>query len=173
VLVFMQKILIIDTSILCVYLEIPGKETCGSQNDNWTKDRVDQKIIEEEKIGTTFVLPLATIIETGNHIAQIKKGDRYTPAQKLVGLIEKVADETTPWASFTRQQDLWDSHQLKRLAYQWLKGVTQGLSMGDVSISSVADDYAKYPFQVEILTGDEGLKSLEPSPQLSQPRRRK
>jgi hypothetical protein len=68
--------------------------------EGYISSKERKKIAEEEKVGTTFVLPLAAIIETGNHITQIKKGDRYTPAQKLVDLIEKVADETTPWASF-------------------------------------------------------------------------
>ena len=27
----MKKVLIIDTSILCVWLKVPGKETCGTK----------------------------------------------------------------------------------------------------------------------------------------------
>ena len=29
----MKKVLIIDTSILCVYLGVPGKEACGSKGN--------------------------------------------------------------------------------------------------------------------------------------------
>lgn len=32
----MRKVLIIDTSILCVWLQVAGMETCGPNNDRWT-----------------------------------------------------------------------------------------------------------------------------------------
>ena len=66
-----KHILIIDTSILCVWLQIPGMEECGRDSDKWTFKRVDEKVNKERKDGTDFVLPIATIIETGNHIAHI------------------------------------------------------------------------------------------------------
>lgn len=61
----MQKVLIVDTSILCAWLGVPGKETCGAKSDRWDQNKVKQKIEAEKKQNTTFVLPLATIIETG------------------------------------------------------------------------------------------------------------
>ncbi|MEA5512441.1 hypothetical protein [Nodularia sp. UHCC 0506] len=63
----MQKVLIIDTSILCVYLAVPGKETCGTDNDKWDKSRVEACFQLEQEQGTQFILPLATIIENSNH----------------------------------------------------------------------------------------------------------
>ena len=66
----MKRVLIIDTSILCVWLGVPALDSCGPATDKWDKQRVDEKIQAEEASHTTFVLPLATIIETGNHIAQ-------------------------------------------------------------------------------------------------------
>ncbi len=66
----MRKVLILDTSILCVWLDVPGMEGCGPDSDRWDKLRVEEKIQEEEQNRTTFVLPLASIIETGNHIAK-------------------------------------------------------------------------------------------------------
>ena len=44
----MRKILVIDTSILCVMLNVPGKETCGSQGDFWDKQRVDRIIVFQD-----------------------------------------------------------------------------------------------------------------------------
>lgn len=66
----MRKVLIIDTSILCVRLGVPGMETCGTKDDVWDKQRVDEKVKMETGASTTFVLPLASIIESGNHIAR-------------------------------------------------------------------------------------------------------
>ena len=78
----MRKVLIIDTSILCVWLQVAGMEACGPDNDRWTYERVCRKIAEELEQGTTFILPVATIIETGNHIAHAN-GNRFTMANKL------------------------------------------------------------------------------------------
>ena len=59
----MKKVLVIDTSVLCVWLKVPGKETCGPSNALVTYEMVSEKIEEEKKKRTTFILPLATIIE--------------------------------------------------------------------------------------------------------------
>lgn len=45
----MKKVLIIDTSILCVYLEVTGKTTCGSNNNQWNKQRVDELLEKKNK----------------------------------------------------------------------------------------------------------------------------
>ena len=111
----MKKVLIIDTSILCVYLGVPGKETCGSKGNKWNKIQVDEKLKKEEEAKTTFVLPLATIIETGNHIAQAST-KRYEIAEKLANLMKLTADNQTPWAAFIEPSVLWNSENLKQLA---------------------------------------------------------
>ncbi|MEN9443650.1 MAG: hypothetical protein RIS47_540, partial [Bacteroidota bacterium] len=76
----MNKVLMIDTSILCVWLKVPNMDTCGSDANRWDFDHVNSKIETEIQQGTRMILPLATIIETGNHIAQAN-GDRYKAAQ--------------------------------------------------------------------------------------------
>jgi len=42
-----RKILIMDTSILCCWLRVPGKETAGPNHDQWTPDRIE-KLIDKE-----------------------------------------------------------------------------------------------------------------------------
>lgn len=160
----MTKILIIDTSILCVYLGIPGKETCGDDNDKWDKQRVDARFLEEEQQGTDFILPLATIIETGNHIAQANS-KRYEIAQAFADILTKVADGVIPWKIFTTQiEELWNAEKLKLLAVEWPSLAARKISIGDATIKTVAEYYAKSSstFQVEIFTGDGGLKAYEP-----------
>lgn len=80
----MRKVLILDTSVLCVLLKVSDKETCGPSNDLITYDKVSEKIEKEKSEGTTFILPLASIIETGNHIAH-SSGNR----KKLVKILQK------------------------------------------------------------------------------------
>ena len=45
----MRKVLIIDTSILCVWLKVPGMNSCGHADDSWDRARVQKKIQKEEK----------------------------------------------------------------------------------------------------------------------------
>jgi hypothetical protein len=82
------------------------------------------------------------------------------------------ADNQTPWAAFTQQSELWNSEQIKQLADEFPQLATQKLSLGDASIKRVADYYAKSGYEVEILTGDGGLKSYEPAKPPLIPRRK-
>ena len=168
----MRKVLIIDTSILGVYLGVPGKDTCGSDKNQWDKKRVDDLLKKEEKESTTFVLPLAAIVETGNHIAQASS-KRYEMAQALAEIMAKAADEKTPWAAFTDQSILWEAEGLKKLAVEWPNLAVQKISIGDATIKTVAEYYAKIGFQVEILTGDDGLRAYQPTTPVPMPRRRR
>ncbi|MEH2388420.1 MAG: hypothetical protein V7K14_22140 [Nostoc sp.] len=159
----MRKVLIIDTSILCVYLGVPGKETCASDNDKWDQKRVKARFQAEERQKAKFILPLATIIETGNHIAQAKSR-RYEIAQAFADILVKVADGLIPWGVFeTQVGELWNSEQLKQLAMEWLTLASRRISIGDATIKTVAEYYAKTSstFQVEIFIGDGGLKAYE------------
>ena len=47
----MRKVLVIDTSVLCVWLKVPGKETCGPSNALVTYEMVSEKIEKEKKKG--------------------------------------------------------------------------------------------------------------------------
>ncbi len=165
----MQKVLIFDTSILCVWLQVPGKETCGSTDDRWEKERVDDVIAREVQAQTILVLPLATIIETGNHISQAAS-QRYEKAQALARIMEDAADEKTPWAAFTQQSDLWSAKGLKQLATELPNLAMQKISIGDATIKTVAEYYSRRGSIVEILTGDKGLKAYEP---ITLPQRRR
>lgn len=167
----MKKVLVIDTSILCVWLGVTGRETCGRDGDRWDKERVEKLLHRERKEGATLVLPLASIIETGNHIAQ-GRGDRHAEAKKLGELMAEAADGRSPWAAFTHQQDLWDAAALKELAKRWPPFAAQKLSIGDATIEDVARYYERMGSRVEILTGDRGLKAREPARPPPVPRRR-
>jgi hypothetical protein len=168
----MKRILILDTSILCIWLEVPGMETCGPDRDLWNRRRVREKIELEMERETIFVLPLATIIETGNHIARASHS-RKERGDALADLMRKSADQRTPWAAFSEQSVLWSPEKLKSLADSWPDLAARRLSLGDATIKDVAEHYAKMGCAVEILTGDQGLKSYEPAVPPLVPRRRR
>jgi hypothetical protein len=158
-----RVILVIDTSVLCVHLAVPGKETCGPSSDTWDHERVAQKLKDAEGNGDQIVVPIAAVIETGNHIANVK-GDRYSAAARFCSLLQQAASEEAPWSWFANHDEHWDAAALRVYSLTWAEQAKQGLSLADVSISKVADYYARAGRKVEILTGDAGLKRLEPVP---------
>ncbi len=129
--------------------------------------------INEELAGkTTFVLPLASIIETGNHIVQANHS-RKERGEALADLMRKSAEQESPWAAFSDQSKLWSAEKLKALADCWPELAAQKFSLGDATIKDVAEYYAQVGYAVEILTGDQGLKAYEPLVPVAVPRRRR
>lgn len=167
-----RKVLILDTSILCCWLRVPGKDTAGSGQSQWDYDKVLALLNKERKQRSLFVLPIASLIETGNHIAQCK-GDRHQLASALGQCLLDAANEASPWAAFTDQSALWETAQLQELAAAWPPLAASGLGIADATIKHVAEHYAEAGFRVEILTGDQGLKSYEPLHAPLAPRRRR
>jgi hypothetical protein len=166
-----KKVLVLDTSILCCWLRVPGKDTAGSAEDLWTHDRISTLLTVEREAESIFVLPIASLIETGNHIAQCN-GNRYQLAISLSKHLSDAADANTPWAAFTDQSAPWDTSNLLELADTWPDLAVGGTSIGDATIKNVAEYYAQAAYIVEILTGDEGLKAYEPIKPIVIPRRR-
>lgn len=167
-----RHVLIIDTSVLCCWLRVAGKETAGPDGDQWDHQRISTLIEQERENQSTFVLPIATLIETGNHIA--KAGERrYECANELANHLRAAADAQSPWAAFTDQSPLWETHALRTLADSWPDLAAGGLSIGDATIKDVAEYYAQAGYHVEILTGDQGLKAYEPEEPAPIPRRRR
>jgi hypothetical protein len=167
-----KNVLILDTSVLCCWLQVPGKEEAGPIDDRWNYKRIHQLLEAECNKGSTLVLPIATLIETGNHIAQASS-QRFELATRLATYLREAAEAQSPWAAFTQQSPLWQPENLKRLADTWPPLANGGMSMGDVTIKDVAEYYANAGYLVEILTGDAGLKAYEPAKKPpSIPRRR-
>jgi hypothetical protein len=80
----------IDTCVLCNLLPVPGRD----QN---SKEIRDEMLIRRE-LGERFILPVSTIIETGNHIAHMNNGhDRRVAAEKFTGMLKLSMDGKAPW----------------------------------------------------------------------------
>lgn len=131
---------------------------CG----NWNIENVTDKIEHSITSGSTLVIPMAVIIETGNHIAHAT-GDRYPIVNRFVELIYKTIDGETPWAAFTKQKDLWEDDALRALMARWKDAAISGQSLGDASIVDVANFYSGLGnYDVEIFTADLELSSYSP-----------
>lgn len=67
----------------------------GKSNQERSSELVEEMDLRRAD-GERFVIPITTIIETGNHIAQCD-GDRRTVAQRLVKLLRMAANGDAPW----------------------------------------------------------------------------
>lgn len=167
-----RRVLVVDTSVFCCWLRIPGKDTAGPDDDRWDHSRINALLIEEQRQGSTLVLPIATVVETGNHIAQANS-ERFERARELAEHLSAAVDARSPWAAFTDQSVLWDNDNLRRLAAEWPPLAAGGLTIGDATIKAVAEYYARTGWDVRIITGDQGLKAYEPERVAPVPRRRR
>lgn len=167
----MARYLVIDTSILCVYLRVPGFATCGPREDTWDYERVAAKIEAAKKEDSTLVLPIATLIETGNHISQVKGHDIRPYAEAFAIIIRNSVNSVEPWDAFSVQSELWSPEELLQYAERWPEQAANRVSLGDASIVRVAE-YLNKAADVEIFTGDGGLRALSPPPRSPRQRRR-
>jgi hypothetical protein len=155
----MGAICLIDTSIFLEILNVPHK---ASQSE-----LILQKLEEKIKARESLFLPMATILETGNHIAKAKKVDgnqRRICAEKFVNQVTQALEGKSPFTpiNFLKKEDLqgW----LKEFPDQAMRG--RGL--GDLSI---IHDWQKICDQnpsrrVYIWSLDKHLKGYNQTPKL-------
>jgi hypothetical protein len=86
-----QEVIFIDTSILCNIVPVPGF------NQDQEAVRAEMKELIEKK--AKFILPITTVIETGNHIAQLAGGnDRRESAERFSEILRLVVEHKAPWS---------------------------------------------------------------------------
>lgn len=106
----------IDTSVLCNLIDVPGR--------NQHRDELQAEFAALVHRGDTrFVIPVTTIIETGNHIANAG-GNRRAAAQRLQRFLELAVTDEPPWQLHAVT---WDAEFLDVLQ----RGGQTGMSMVD------------------------------------------
>lgn len=114
----------IDTSVMLNLLKIPSRCDKASEILGEFKDAVHA--------GENLILPLATIIETGNHIAHINDGNlRRSIAEKFVAFIRHSLDSESPWYYNSCELSKQD---LLYIANSFPQKATEKIGLGDVSI---------------------------------------
>jgi len=119
----MGAICLIDTSIFLEILKVPKKAN--------QSELIFQELKEKIEVGESLFLPMATILETGNHIAQNGDGNqRRICAAKFVAQVTQALEGKSPFnpINFLKKEDLqgW----LKEFPDQAMRG----RGMGDLSI---------------------------------------
>jgi len=135
----MGQVVFIDTSVMLNILDVPTMNT--------DRRPVLTEFIELQT-SATLVLPVATLIETGNHIAHISDGGlRRKLATTFETAIRGALSKNPPWVL---TGDAWNTSQM---AIAILDGnahrpraqelLTHGIGTGDVSILAEIDSYRK------------------------------
>ena len=128
----MSAVCLIDTSVFLNLLNVSGR--------NQQVDKVSEDYKTYVGMDCTFLLPMATIIETGNHIAQNGNGTiRRETAQRFVEAIKGAFDGNAPWqpSEFPSmaEVEIWiDTFPDYAGQNKSPQKITEGTSFGDLSI---------------------------------------
>lgn len=153
----MQSVVFVDTSVMCNLTRVPFLDQDAEQIISEMSRRTRED-------GALFILPITTVIETGNHIAQVKDGHkRRTTAERFVGFLEFIIAGKTPWAL---HDVAWNKEFLQML----IDGAGSGVSFldqssakvgaGDLCILAERDQYTQRTgVQATIWTLDTALDS--------------
>ena len=115
--------ILIDTSVMLEILNVPGKAQ--------VHDTVMDEFKKKADAGCSFFIPLATILESGNHIAQNGDGrQRLSCAKNFVELIEKSLDGESPFMLLK----FFDQDDLRKWLQEFPVSASRKESFGDFSI---------------------------------------
>ena len=159
----MSAVVIVDSSVLLNILDIPGR--------NQHVDAVLNRLGERIEAGDHLFIPMAAIVEVGNHIAHVANGvQRRGAAERFVREVRSALAGEAPWKpiNFPSNQDV----------LRWLEGfpeaATRRMGMGDLSIQQEWQTCcARYPLShVWVWTLDSDLAALDrPVPSASSRRK--
>jgi predicted nucleic acid-binding protein len=148
----MSAIVIVDTSVLLNILDVPGR--------NESRAEVLAELEKLIEASNHLFIPMAAIIEVGNHIAQLGNGAlRRAAAERFVAEVRKALADEAPWKPINFPSNLE--------VLSWLDAfpaaAMQGLGMGDLSIKEEWKDLcAKYRMsRVRVWTLDDDLAGLD------------
>lgn len=107
----MTEIELIDTSVFIFFVNIPQEVKSVAK-----KKEAADGLIARHKAGVQLILPIATIVETLQHIWRIENGgQRRRCANTFVKLVSDALDRTAPW-TFIRTT--WDESFVRGLLAQ-------------------------------------------------------
>ena len=118
-----MTICIVDTSVVCELLDIPMMASAP--------DDFRSLLHAKMEAGESLLLPMTSVIETGNHIGQNGDGrQRRASAVRFAGFVEKAVAGQLPFAP-TPLPDLED---ITSLLHEFPDWAATGSGLGDLSI---------------------------------------
>lgn len=119
----MSAIVLVDTSILLNVLDVPGF--------NQSREEVLNGFRQHIQNSDHLLLPMAAIIETGNHVAHVAHGQaRRLSAQRFVREMHKALQGEAPW----KPTHFPDNAQVLRWLDAFVDLAVREIGFGDLSI---------------------------------------
>ncbi|ETX02195.1 MAG: hypothetical protein ETSY1_04460 [Candidatus Entotheonella factor] len=151
----MSDICIVDTSVLCNLLRVPNRDQQYAKALSELDLYIDQ--------GHSLLLPLATIYETGNHIAQNGNGQqRRKTAERFVDQVRQAVRGENPFRPT-------QTHQVEEVL-EWLQmfpdRAMHGVGLADLTIIQIFHQQCQLNRvrQVFIWSYDQHLSGYNRSP---------
>lgn len=118
----MREVVLIDTSVLCHPLNVPGK---GDRHAE-----VREEFVGLHRAGVTLIVPMTAVIETGNHVAQNGNGTlRRRTAMAFENLILKALRNEMPLQLYP-----FDPARLEGLLANYTNWAVNEVGLGDQTI---------------------------------------
>jgi len=118
-----MSICLIDTSVFCNVVDVPGRNQQKAEVIARLKELVGQR--------TVLLLPLVAILETGNHIGQLSDGGRRRQsAERFVKQVSDAIDGKAPWTP----TPFVDAPELRAWLAEFPDHASRGSGLGDLSI---------------------------------------
>lgn len=122
-----MSIVLVDTSVFCEIVPVPGRSQ--------SRDEILEQLEEHIQNEATLLLPIATILETGNHIAHINDGrQRRVTAEQYVQLVQQALGNIEGPAPWTVPQPLLAPEDLQRYLNEFPDHAMREIGLGDLSI---------------------------------------
>lgn len=152
----MSEIVLVDTSVLMNALDVRGF------NQRRTEVLEEFESLIEE--GAHLFLPMAAVLEAGNHIAQLANGRiRRSTAELFAERIRQALDGEAPW----RPMQFPESATMATWLDEFPDAAMNGLGIGDLSIRKDWEALCeRYPLsRVRVWTLDRDLTGLDRRPE--------
>ena len=143
----MSAIVIVDTSVLLNIMDVPGR--------NQARVAVLNRLGELIERGDHLFIPMAAIVEVGNHIAHVANGaHRRAAAERFVLEVRKALSNEAPWKPI----NFPSNEEVLGWLDEFPDFATQKVGMGDLSIwhewSALCDRHAMSHVWVGARDGD-------------------
>lgn len=126
-----MTICIVDTSVFCEILDVPGK----TQHRDVVLEELEKRISDE-----VLLLPIAVVLETGNHIGHLSQGElRRDAAERFRDQVSKALKGDTPFSPTPIQ----DAKKLLGWLKEFPDHATRGLSFCDLSIIKIWEEQCR------------------------------
>ena len=149
-------IAILDTSVACCWLDVPGRSAAGSGPRAWNSIRAKKAVDDIIARRGTLILPRAVLIESANHISQCGHSRRFY-ATKLMDTVIEAEKGTVPWRQFNEAERLWNIDWYANAKEHWPDYADRKVGLADFSIISIANYFHKLGSEVITLTADDQI----------------